>query len=379
MQLIIFKVYKYKTKFWYGNFLVICAFYKSFKTMKNNIILALFISLVIQSCSRSVFLDVMRPADITIPGHLTKLGVINRSTVKKNQDTKDKVLNVLEGIVTGESIGADRQASEECINGLFQITSQQNRISYFRINTNIDGTGMTMEKPMLSWEEVDKICADNNLNGILVLEAFDSDNNIRMIQGTTRIKNKDGVMIDVPEFTANANMHLTSSWRIYDRERHKIFDQIMNVNDRGFTGVGPTEQMAASNLPNKRIMLNQTGFAAGTQFGQRISPNWIKVTRSYYKGKGDDMKFGYRLAKKGSWDKAAQVWNRNSNNSNKKNAGKDCFNMALACEIEGKLDLAKEWATKSYEDYGFKPALYYKGILVNRINDEKKLIQQLGE
>jgi hypothetical protein len=53
--------------------------------------------------------------------------------------------------------------------------------------------------------------------------------------------------------------------------------------------------------------------------------------------------------------------------------------MALACEIKGKLDLAKEWATKSYEEFGFRSAYFYKGILVNRINDEKRLIQQLGE
>lgn len=351
----------------------------TYKHMKYTLISYLFILIIFSSCSRSIYLDVMQPAEITIPAHLTKIGVVNRSTVKKNQDTKDKVLNVLEGIVTGESIGADRQASEECLNGLFQITSQQNRITYTQINPNVQGTGMTLEKPQLTWDEVDKICNANGLNGLLVLESFDSDNNMKLTPGTTRIKNKEGVMVDVPEFTANANMHVTSSWRIYDKEAHKIFDQIMNVNDRGFSAKGATERDAAANLPNKRVMLNQTGYAAGTQFGQRISPNWIKVPRKFYKGKGDDMKFGYRLGKSHSWEKAAQVWNRNSNNQNKKNAGKACYNMALVCEIEGKLDLAIEWAKKSYEDYGFRPALSYKRILVNRLNDEKRLKHQLGE
>ncbi|MCC7051250.1 MAG: hypothetical protein IT239_05665 [Bacteroidia bacterium] len=338
----------------------------------------LFTAILFSSCAHSISLQVMQPAEITIPAYINKIGVINRSVITYKQDTKDKIFNIIEGILSGEEIGADRKASEECINGLFNIVTQQNRINYTRL-PNLSGTGTAWEKKNLTQDEVDKLCKEYNVNGLLLLESFDSDNTMRLTPGVNKIKNKDGTTTETPVFTADAKLRITSSWRIYDPEQQKIFDEIRNFNERGFSETGPTERDAVMRLPNKLTMLNKTGFDAGVQFGKRISPNWVWVNRQFYKGKGDDMKFGYRLGKSESWDKAAAVWNRNTNNDNKKNAARACYNMALVCEVQGKLELAVYWASKAYEDFGFNPALNYKFALQKRINDDKRLKIQLGE
>lgn len=346
--------------------------------MKRFLFLIVSLMLLLSSCTHIIKLEVMKPAEITLPSHLTKIGIVNRSVVSYKQDNKDKIFNILEGILSGESIGADRTASEECIKGLSSITSQQNRVSYIRL-PNLNGNGLAFEKRNLTWEEVDKICKENQLNGILVLESFDSFNSLSIAPTVVKVKGPNGTLVDAPQFSAQANLRVINSWRLYDAEKHKIFDEVRNVSERTFNGVGPTERDAVMQLPNKRNMLNQTGYNAGSQFGKRISPNWIWVTRYVYKGKGEDMKLAYRYSYNKNWDQAAQVWSKYTANPKKKTAGKACYNMAVVCEIKGKLDLAVDWVNKSYENHNFKPALDYKRQLQGRIADQERLKSQLGE
>ena len=43
-------------------------------------------------------------------------------------------------------------------------------------------------------------------------------------------------------------------------------------------------------MPSKRRVIQESGLFAGKQYGFRISPIWIKVRRTYYTGKSDDLK-----------------------------------------------------------------------------------------
>ncbi len=51
--------------------------------------------------------------------------------------------------------------------------------------------------------------------------------------------------------------------------------------------------------------------------------------------------------------------------------------MALACEVQGKLDLAIEWANKSYVEFGNKKGNYYSSLLRDRKADEARLDEQM--
>ncbi|MBK6994271.1 MAG: hypothetical protein IPH31_04870 [Lewinellaceae bacterium] len=62
---------------------------------------------------------------------------------------------------------------------------------------------------------------------------------------------------------------------------------------------------------------------------------------------------------------------------NRKAAGRAAFNMAVASEVSGNLDLALEWATKSWNDYGNKKARNYINIIKARQNDARKVDSQM--
>jgi len=86
----------------------------------------------------------------------------------------------------------------------------------------------------------------------------------------------------------------------------------------------------------------------GQSFASKLIPSWMPVERMYYKSGNIEMLKAEKLALHNDWLKAAEIWNRMTTNKNDVMAAKAKFNMALACEIEGKPDLAIEWLIRSY-------------------------------
>ena len=95
-------------------------------------------------------------------------------------------------------------------------------------------------------------------------------------------------------------------------------------------------------------MLNKTAQYLGKYFGTKIIPTWLAVDRIYYRSNNVNMLKAEKIAINGDWYSAAEIWNKETKSKNQKIAAKACYNMALACEMEGKLDLAIDWLVKSY-------------------------------
>lgn len=86
----------------------------------------------------------------------------------------------------------------------------------------------------------------------------------------------------------------------------------------------------------------------GEFFGTKFIPSKLTVDRLYYKSNNHEMVKARKLAFNNDWLNAAEIWNRITKNKNYRMATKAMFNMALACEMEGKPDLAITWLVKSY-------------------------------
>ena len=67
------------------------------------------------------------------------------------------------------------------------------------------------------------------------------------------------------------------------------------------------------------------------------------------------------------------------NDSDIKIRGYAAYNLALAAEVQGDLDVALDWAKKSYSDFRNKKALSYSRVLQQRIYDQARLKEQMGD
>ena len=127
----------------------------------------------------------------------------------------------------------------------------------------------------------------------------------------------------------------------------------------------------------------------GEQFYFRISPHYIIINREYYKNlkniKGYKIKSentnelfleASKKVQKNDWEGAAQIWKKFVNHKNDQVSSRACFNMALACEANGKINLAIDWIKKSI-NFGSKKGAIYLISLKERKKAQEKLNNQL--
>jgi len=133
-------------------------------------------------------------------------------------------------------------------------------------------------------------------------------------------------------------------------------------------------------IKTEDILLNSSEYMAKS-FGAKLIPSWLTVSRMYYGSNNQDMIKAEELALKNEWLKAAEIWNLKAKSKNTLIAAKACFNMAIACEMEGKPDLSIHWLIKSYaslpknnEDHKYNCQRY-----INILAIRKKEIETLDK
>lgn len=132
-----------------------------------------------------------------------------------------------------------------------------------------------------------------------------------------------------------------------------------------------------------RQLLNNSCQYLGEFMGKKVIPTWIQVERMYYGSHNLFMLKAEKYARKNDWIKAAELWNRQTKSKNNAMATKAMYNMALACEMEGKPELSMDWLSKSNielirEDKNHKENCErYKKVLSSRKLEIEKLATQI--
>lgn len=331
-------------------------------------------SVLLTGCMSNVYVQALQPAQISMPQHFQKIAVVERvKPTKQNQ-----AVNIIEGVLTGEGLQADREGGVSCLSGLKTSLLKTPRYTVAEAaGVDLRGTGTGEFPPALTWEEVAKICEANGAEALVVLEAFDSNSGIKMGTRPRKVKSKEGVETTVTEHVANMRMTITSAWRVYDYKNKIIVDEFRGDDFLDFVGAGATPDQAMAALPMKREAIKRTGFHAGSSYGYRIAPQWVTLHREYYTKGSDALKKARRFVRLNDWKGAAEIWKTRVQSSNRKEAGRATYNMAVASEVLGNLEAAKEWAVKAYKEKGNKKGLAYSRQLERRIRDSKVLDEQM--
>jgi hypothetical protein len=346
--------------------------------MKKNVYLMatmlLATSMLMISCKTSqTAMEVLRPADINVPQHVKSVAVANRSLPGK----EDKLMNILEGLITGEQIFADREGSNNCVNGLVQnLNSGPRFAAVLASSSNLYGTGKREFAPALTWIRVDSICKAYGVDALILLETFDSNTGYKESSKDVK-RTKDGKEYYEKVFMSELCIDVNAGWRIYDNVNKRIIDQNDYLDGRCWKGEGPNIGEAQKKLPSKRNAINQAGYFAGQQYGLRISPNWVRVTRTYFVGGHDGFKEAKKHVRYDNWSAAEQIWENLTKDPDPKVAGRAYYNLALASEMKGELDKAIQYANRSFREYRIKEGRSYQVILERRKADEYRLDQQM--
>jgi len=341
----------------------------------KKVFLGFFLVSIFSSCITSnIAVNIQRPADITVSQDIQNVVIANRSRPSKENLTG----NIVEGMISGEGIGTDRRGAESCIDGLIKMLDNSERFTLKNIDgIELKGTGTASFPIPLDWEIVQSLCAPYDADALIVLATFDSDSRSYVGNPVTRTRKKKGVKVKTLHYPAYRDITIESGWRIYDLKNKKIVDENKFAEYKQFSAWAKSPEAALLSLLSQGSAIRESGLVAGRQYGFRISPMWIKVRRTYFTGKHDDLKLAKKYIKKGDWDSAITIWKDLVNSTNKKIARRSAYNMAIASEIKDGLDAAIEWAKKA-QNLGEKKAHNYINVLNRRKIDKEKLKQQLN-
>ena len=341
--------------------------------MKNILILAVFAIAVSSCATQELYLNVTRPAPVTIAPEIKTVGIIDRSEPTdqtKSLDALDKVLSLegahLDSIGTREAI---RGVTEELMaNDRFNEVKQ---LSDMQFKTS--GLG-GMPSP-LTWDQVTRICNDSGTQALFALEMYDTDTRISYSTGNTKVRTPLG---DIPALTHNASMEtlVKTGWRIYSPSDRAILDEYIVAESVVFAGTGINPVAAVAGIIHRKDAVKEVSRKAGHVYALRLIPYRLRVTRDYYVKGTSNFRVAMRRARLGRWDDAAELWELETRNPKRKVAGRAYYNMAIISEINGDIESALSWAQQAYSDFRIRRGLRYVRILENRQYDQDVLRYQ---
>ncbi len=320
-------------------------------------------------------MQILKPATLSIPKDIKQVGIVNRSLPAKGQGFN----NFLEGFVTGESVGADREGSQESMRGLAAGLNANPRFTAVLIEgVDLRGTGTAVWPEFLDWGEVNNLCERFRVDAIVALETFDSDISLR--EGSREVErtiNKKKVM--VTEYYGDLRLVVRSGWTIYNPDDQRIVDRNAFTDEMEWNETGDSPKNVISKFPSKRRAINESGNYSGRQYAMRISPTWMTESRSYFRKANDEFKEASKYVKQDNWNEAIAIWKRYTTNADPVIAGRANYNMALASEVEGNLSLALEWANRAWKEFEVKKARNYIQLLESRMRQQEMLNKQMEE
>lgn len=343
--------------------------------MKKILFILTGFSAIILLCSTVwVNLTLISPAELVLPDNIKNIAIIDRTKTDEG-NKKSKV----EEIITGEVFRQDEQAVRQAIDGFIYGCGGVNR--FFPIRTTeryiSNGTKNTFPDP-ISWSKVSEICSKYQCDALLSIEIFDSDFLISNNPVRVELKDENGNLRVRTEIRATGVAVINFGIRMYNPQGKVILDEYQTSVRLNWDAQAQTVQEAINKLLNKTEAVNQAGYESGKRYAERISPTYYKVTRYFYDKPKKYLKPGVRKSEVADWEGAIESWEKLLGKK-RKVAGRAAFNIAVAYEVLGDLEKAKEWASKSYTEFADKKAADYYKTLSNRQKEERVVNEQLPE
>ena len=169
-------------------------------------------------CGSAITLRMLEPAAVTVPPHVETVALVDRS---RPAPAGEGALGVLEGLFTGEAIGVDTEGRARALEGLGAGLNNSPRFRVVRTITSRDEVESSLFDEGLSWGAATELCAAIGCQGIVALEAFDSDSHMDTKVEREKYKDDEGNWHSKAVHKAQRTTRVLAAWRLYDVEGHR--------------------------------------------------------------------------------------------------------------------------------------------------------------
>lgn len=339
--------------------------------------LVAILGLVGCTSTRTVSMHAMRPAQLTFDRDVQTILIVDRSQYH------DGTVGLLEGILTGEVLDQDRAGLQVMVRSLRDQLAYSNRFQTRVASEVLPGNSLTNVFPSpLEPAQVQALLAQYDADMALSIEIFDTDfiitDGYRMVKKTAR-ENDQSTEIEVPEYFAEGVANMSVGIRLYDGPTGEVIDEELYPRSHSWQAKASSVQEAVLALIDKADAASYVSSQIGTDYAYRIAPMPVRINRSFFsKSKRiPEMELGARHADVGEWREAARVWESGLGGAAPKDAGRLSYNIAIAYEVLGEWESARDWAERAYVEFGLKDARDYVTQLDRRVRQEEVVAQQL--
>ncbi len=324
------------------------------------------LTLIAAGCQtrQAVSFKVLSPAELYTPSDIYRLCIINNAIAPQNDS--NGVFYAFAGKLYYDTVKYDTLLSWSAIDGLTFAISESER---FELASEPQFIPQRKEQRLplpLSFIVLDTLCARSGAQGAIVLEdirAFDFFDYYGFDQGLYYMKMK---VVGAADF------------RFYDVKRQTVLDRFTVSDTLFLDNVAYGWDRCLQAFPDRAGAFVQIAGQLGKKYASRLSPSLRTENRFYFLlPNNSDFQKAAEYARQGLWATAARYWIKQATGRKKRLSALASFNMALASEMQGKLDIALYWIDQSLLRRQTPEAQKYRNILLQRQAEVDKLVDQM--
>lgn len=332
---------------------------------KSNFIFLSVVLAIFSSCSetRNLRYEISLNPRVNLPSELKTVGILNRSL--PDEDTKKA--DILDQLLSQEGFKLDERASEAATDE-FSNYFIRNQYQAKVIDSAIFKTTIISQRPEpLKWEQVERICKENEVDFLMILEFFDTKSSFTQsaTPTTVTVPGTGGTTVNTNKYTVTVTTIIDQFWRIYDPKSKKIIDEYSDRRNVTSTSSGISLLAAYQAIKTRdNDVLNASRQEVQT-YANQLFPRKTQIYTPYYAKGSSTLEKGARMAETRNIEGAEKVW-QSENSKSDKIQGRALYNQAVAKDFFQQPDSAITLARKSYEEYGIKKGKHLANSIQRR-------------
>ena len=334
----------------------------------------LSIILLLQGCSATQqhVLSALEPASVDLATNITKIGIINESS----GGARSNYSNHLEQLLSQRDQHLEMEGVDAAMNGLFEELQKDQRFEDIQLITTsaINTEGMTLTQ-RIPWQKIKEVCDNHGVDAIFSLAYYEADTQLSLKKKKIEEQNMMRQMVKMPGHEITLETLIENGWRIYDPYNQEVIDELVFNRQITSKAQGTNPLYALESITDRRDVILEQSTEAGSNYGKRLLPQERELIRDYYVRGSKKFVAAKELVANGDWKAAAVLWRQETTNDKLKVQAKACYNMAFYNEMNGKYELAMDWAEKATDLSKTKATNQYLNALKERI-DQQAIVQQ---
>lgn len=321
---------------------------------------------LLQSCisQRRISFSALTPAEITLRPQISQVCIINHGITKAG-DSNGVYFGFAQQLYY-DSTKYDTLLSWSVIDGLTEGFATSHRLEIAGEPTLWPRQNGNKEIfSFISDTLIDSLCTSPDANAVLIVDKINVFDNF------------DYFFMDNGLYYMELTVIAAVGFQFYDLQDKQWLDQHISMDTLSYSTYGYSWEKTIATLPDRIELYQDIAYGIGKKYAWRITPGLKTHQRFYYLSNDSDIQKGHEYASQGMWATAARYWIKLTDDENKRKAYISSFNMALASEMEGRLEIALYWIDKALEKHPTLEAINYKNILEQRQKDLDLLIEQM--